>query len=89
MTNIELIKMSAKGQLVVPQDIRGIEGFRPGERFVAMRIKGGVVFKRVDLPNMKAEFEKISQEVVKQFRKQKIKRKDVVEAVKWAKQKSS
>ncbi len=89
MNDIELIKMSAKGQLVVPQDIREIEKFIPGERFVAMRIKGGVVFKRIDLPNMRAEFEKISKEVVKQFRKQKIRRRDVVEAVRWAKQKSS
>lgn len=87
MVEVELIKMSSKGQLVVPQDIREIEKFRAGERFIALRIKDGVVFKRVELPNMKSEFEKISREVMRQFRKQKIKRKDVVEAVRWAKQK--
>jgi bifunctional DNA-binding transcriptional regulator/antitoxin component of YhaV-PrlF toxin-antitoxin module len=83
----ELVKMSPKGQLVVPRGIRAKENFKPSDRFVAFGVKGGVVFKRVNIPNVKAEFESLSKEIAKQFKKQKVREKDVNEAVKWARQK--
>ncbi|MBI2661856.1 AbrB/MazE/SpoVT family DNA-binding domain-containing protein [Candidatus Woesearchaeota archaeon] len=83
----ELVKMSPKGQLVVPQEIREQEGFNPGDRFVPFPVKGGILFKRIKIPNVKAEFETLSKEIEKQFKKQKITSDDVVEAVKWARQK--
>src|SRR3989338_6793448 len=65
----ELVKMSPKGQLVVPQDIRLRENFKPSDRFVAFGVKDGVLFKKIDMPNVKAEFESLSKEIAKQFRK--------------------
>ena len=59
----ELVKMSPKGQLVVPRDIRAKEKFQPSDRFVAFGVKGGVVFKRVNMPDVKAEFESLSRRV--------------------------
>lgn len=38
----DLVKMSPKGQLVVPKDIREKEKFEPTDRFVAVGITGGV-----------------------------------------------
>ncbi|MEK6887721.1 MAG: hypothetical protein AABX14_02120 [Candidatus Aenigmatarchaeota archaeon] len=83
----ELVKMSPKGQLVVPRDIRTKENFKPSDRFVAFGVKGGVLFKRVNIPNVKAEFESLSKEIAKQFKERKVKESDVKEAVKWARQK--
>ena len=83
----EFVKMSPKGQLVVPQDIREAEDFEPGDRFIAMSLKEGVLFKKVEMPNVKAEFKKLSKEIQKQFKKQKVNSKDVSEAVKWARKK--
>ena len=83
----EFVKMSPKGQLVVPQDIREEEDFEPGDRFIAMPVKEGVLFKKVEMPNVKAEFEKLSKEIQAQFKKQKVTSKDVSEAVKWARKK--
>ena len=80
----EFVKMSPKGQLVVPQDIREEEDFEPGDRFIAMPVKEGVLFKKVEMPNAKAEFEKLSKEIQEQFKKQKVNSKDVSGAVKWA-----
>ncbi len=80
----DLVKMSPKGQLVVPQEIREEEGFTAGDRFVPFSVNGGVLFKKVEIPNVKAEFQKLSQEIEKQFRKQKVTPEDVDEAVKWA-----
>ena len=83
----DLVKMSPKGQLVVPREIRAKEDFKPSDRFVAFGVKGGVLFKRVDIPNVKAEFESLSKEIAKQFKERKVKEKDVEEAIKWSRQK--
>lgn len=83
-----LVKMSPKGQLVVPQDIRMEEGFTAGDRFVPFPVKGGILFKKVELPNVTAEFQRLSKEIEKQFKKQKVTPEDVPEAVKWARRKS-
>jgi len=80
----ELVKMSPKGQLVVPRNIRIKESFRPSDRFVAFGVKGGVLFKRVNIPDIKAEFESLSKEIAEQFKSRRVKEKDVKEAVKWA-----
>ena len=84
MDDVELVKMSPKGQLVVPKEIREIEGFKPTDRFIPFHVKGGVLFKRIKMPNVKQEFTALAKEVEKQFRKSKITKKDVDEAVRWA-----
>ena len=82
----ELVKMSPKGQLVVPREIRIKERFQPSDRFVALGVKGGVLFKRVNMPDVKVEFESLSREIAKQFKKKKVKEKDVEEAIRWSRQ---
>lgn len=83
----DIIKMSPKGQLVVPQDIREAEGFMPGDRFIGFQVKEGVLFKRIKIPDVKLEFEKLAKEVEKQFKKQKLEIKDVDDAIRWARKK--
>lgn len=80
----ELVKMSPKGQLVVPEDIRDKEGFEVGDRFMSFPIKGGVLFKKIKIPDKKAEFERLSKEITKQFNREKVNKEDVKEAIKWA-----
>jgi bifunctional DNA-binding transcriptional regulator/antitoxin component of YhaV-PrlF toxin-antitoxin module len=82
----EIVKMSPKGQLVVPQEIRDEEGFEPGDRFIPFPMKNGVLFKRIKIPDVKVEFQKLSKEIEQQFKKLSISEKDVDDAVKWAKQ---
>ncbi len=84
MTEMELVKMSQKGQLVVPKEIRDIEDFKPSDRFVPFHVKGGILFKRMKIPNVKAEFASLAKEIEKQFKNEKIATKDVDGAVKWA-----
>ena len=59
MAQEELVKMSEKGQLVVPRRIREKEGFKGSDRFVAIEVKDGVLFKRVEIPKVKIEFESL------------------------------
>ena len=51
----ELVKMSSKGQLVVPNIIRKREKFKANDRFVAFEIHEGVVFKRIAIPRVKMD----------------------------------
>ena len=84
MVEQELVKMSEKGQLVVPRRIRKKEGFRGSDRFVAIEVKDGVLFKRVEIPDVEIEFEALSRDISSHFKKHKIRQSDVAEAVKWA-----
>ena len=81
----ELVKMSEKGQLVVPRSIREKEGFKGSDRFVALEVKNGVLFKRVDIPEV--EFESLSRDIRSHLRERKVKQEDVAKAIKWARQK--
>jgi bifunctional DNA-binding transcriptional regulator/antitoxin component of YhaV-PrlF toxin-antitoxin module len=56
---MELVKMSRKGQLVVPQDLRKLLGFNEEDLFIAHGAKDYVVFKKVQLPSLKQEFEEL------------------------------
>jgi len=83
----ELVKMSEKGQLVVPRRIREKEGFNSSDRFVAIEVKDGVLFKKVDIPEVKIEFESLSRDIQTHLKGRKVKQEDVTEAVKWAREK--
>ena len=76
--------MSRKGQLVVPNKIRKKEGFKDSDRFVAFEVKGGVLFKKVNIPNVKIEFASLSKDLSTHLKKSGAKQRDIVEAVKWA-----
>jgi bifunctional DNA-binding transcriptional regulator/antitoxin component of YhaV-PrlF toxin-antitoxin module len=80
----ELVKMSDKGQLVVPRRIREKEGFKGSDRFVAIEVKGGVLFKRVEIPEVKLEFESLSRDIQSHLKKRKIKQDEVPRAIGWA-----
>ena len=84
MTETELVKMSAKGQLVVPEGIREQEDFKPGDRFVPLPVKEGVLFKRVTIPDARVNLTQLAKEIEAKFKKAKITGKTVDEAVRWA-----
>ena len=79
-----LVKMSPKGQLVVPQSIREEEDFSPGDRFVAIPLREGVLFKKIEMPKVKVQFEKLSKEIREHFESNQVAPNDVDEAIKWA-----
>lgn len=83
----DLVKMSPKGQLVVPQGIREKEGFAEGDRFIPFPMKDGVLFKKVRIPSALEEFEKLAKEVRKRFKERGVTPQDVEEAIAWARKK--
>lgn len=57
--NMETVKMSKKGQIVVPKSIREALGLSPEDRFVAYGKDDYVVFKKIDFPEFRREFKDI------------------------------
>jgi len=45
--SIEIAKISSKGQIVIPQDIREHKGIKEGERFLVYDIDDNIILKRI------------------------------------------
>ncbi|KXA99105.1 hypothetical protein AKJ42_03720 [candidate division MSBL1 archaeon SCGC-AAA261C02] len=54
------VKMSRKGQLVVPKELREKLGMSPQDEFIAAGERDYIIFKRVNLPRLREEFEELS-----------------------------
>ena len=45
--SIEITKITSKGQVVIPQDIRKEKGLKEGEKFLVYDIDDSIVLKRI------------------------------------------
>jgi bifunctional DNA-binding transcriptional regulator/antitoxin component of YhaV-PrlF toxin-antitoxin module len=86
---MDLVKMSAKGQLVVPQRLRELAGYKEGDRFVAEIVNGNLTFRRVSIEERMAEFEKLTVMMQEHMKKNNLTPADFQEALQWARSKRS
>lgn len=75
--------MSRKGQLVVPKEIREEGGFEESDRFIAMPVEDGVVFKKLDI-DVEQEYEQLSKQVQQRFEENALDKDEAEDAVEWA-----
>ncbi len=81
---VEVTKMTSRGQVVIPQDIRENKGIREGERFLVYDIDDNIVLKRVkNLEKAKNldEFEKVFSSMWKTAKAKGVTQKDVAEEI--------
>ena len=83
MASIATTKMSSKGQVVIPEDVRNALGLETGARFVVMGDGDVVVLKRIDTPT-RHEFRVLTARVRGQARRAGMKRSDIGKAVRSA-----
>ena len=76
-------KMSARGQVVIPEAIREQLGLEPGARFVVVGQDDVIMLKLIKPPSM-AEYQALKQRLQQQARDAGRKRSDVAEAVRRA-----
>ncbi len=81
MSNVATTRMSSKGQVVIPEEIRKELGLEPGEQFVVVGDGDVVLLKRLSAPDMN-DFDALLAEARAQARKAGLKRSDVSAAVK-------
>ena len=80
MTPLATTKMSSKGQIVIPEDIRERLGLKPGARFVVVGQNDVVILKTIAQPSMN-EFDQLISEARKQARKAGVKKRDITSAI--------
>ena len=81
MKNLATTRMSSKGQVVIPEDIRNRLKLRNGSRFVVVGKDDVIILKTIAPPAM-AEFDLLVSEARKQAKKAKLKPTDISGALK-------
>ena len=80
MAPLATTKMSSKGQIVIPEDIRKRLGLKPGAQFVVVGQNDVVILKTITQPSM-AEFDQLISEARKQAKKAGMKKTDIAAAM--------
>jgi len=76
MVELATTKMSSKGQVVIPEEIRKRLGLEAGAQFVVVADKDTVIMKAISPPAME-EFDSLLAEARKQARKAGMKQADI------------
>jgi AbrB family looped-hinge helix DNA binding protein len=76
MAKLSTTKMSSKGQVVIPEEIRDRLGLKAGIQFVVIGEKDVVILKALTAPSMD-EFDDLVKKARKQARKSGMKRSDI------------
>lgn len=80
MAQLATTKMTSKGQVVIPEDIRKRLGLRTGAQFVVVGQKDVVILKTIAQPSM-IEFDQLVSEARKQAKKVGMKKSDIISAI--------
>ena len=81
MKTIATTKMSSKGQVVIPEEVRNALGLKAGSKFVVVGEGDVVILKRITPPSM-SEYDDIIAEARRQARQAGMKRSDIAAAIK-------
>jgi AbrB family looped-hinge helix DNA binding protein len=76
-------KMSSKGQVVIPEEVRNALGLKAGSKFVVVGEGDVVILKRITPPSM-SEYDDLIAEARRQARQAGMKRSDIAAAIKAA-----
>ncbi len=80
MPDLATTKMSSKGQVVIPEEIRKRLKLKAGDQFVVVGEKDVVILKAISPPSME-DFNEIIAEAHRQAKKSGMKRADVAAAI--------
>lgn len=80
MNEISTTRMSSKGQVVIPEEVRKRLGLKTGSQFVVVGDKDTVILKAISPPSM-ADFDDLIKEARRQARKSGMKRAEVEAAI--------
>ena len=81
MANVSTTKMSSKGQVVIPENIRRNLNLKAGAQFIVVGDKDVVILKSITPPSID-EFDEIIAKARKDGKKAGLKKTDIVEAIK-------
>jgi AbrB family looped-hinge helix DNA binding protein len=80
MSSVSTTKMSAKGQVIIPEDIRSACGFGKGAQFIVIADKDSVILKAIQ-PTRIEQFDSVIGRTRELARKAGIKKSDVTASI--------
>ena len=80
MANVSTTKMSSKGQVVIPENIRRNLNLKAGAQFIVIGDKGVVILKSITPPSIE-EFDELIAKARQDRKKAGIKKTDIAEAI--------
>ncbi len=83
----ELVTMGTKGQLVVPKSIRDRLGLKARDRFIVTGGRDFVLFKKIRIPSIKEDFERITKATSKIAEERGITDNDIVKEIRRVREK--
>jgi AbrB family looped-hinge helix DNA binding protein len=83
MAEAATTKLSSKGQVVIPEEIRNRLGLEPGVQFVVVGDRDVVILKVLQAPDI-AEFDELASRARKAAQRAGLKKSDVKDAVRKA-----
>ena len=86
MADISTTKMSSKGQVVIPENIRKRLNLKPGAQFVVVGDKDVVILKNISPPALE-DFDVLISKAREDGKKAGLKKADIAEAIKKARDK--
>ena len=85
MSFVETTKMSSKGQVVIPENIRKRLGLKTGSQFVVVGDKDVVILKSISAPSM-SDFDNLLNKAQEQAKKVGLKESDLKQAIALARE---
>lgn len=83
MENVATARMSTKGQVIIPEEIRDRLGLKAGAQFVVVAEDDIVILKTIKIPSMK-DFDRLIQDARSQAKQAGMKRSDIRKALSLA-----
>lgn len=80
-------RLSSKGQVVIPEEVRKSLGLKEGVQFVVIGRGDAVILKTISEPSVE-QFEELLNEAQKQAKKAGMKKSDIQKAIEKARKKS-
>ncbi|MBL7169973.1 MAG: AbrB/MazE/SpoVT family DNA-binding domain-containing protein [Candidatus Aenigmarchaeota archaeon] len=79
---VEITRISPKGQVVIPSRIRRDLDIEPADKFLVFGEKDIIVFKKIEKPTFEKTFKEISEPLQKVVKRRGFKRKDLDKLIK-------
>jgi len=80
MAPVATTKLSSKGQVVIPEEVRNQLGLKAGDQFVVIGEGDAVILKTITPPSIR-DFDAIIEKARKQARATRMKRSDIGKAI--------
>jgi AbrB family looped-hinge helix DNA binding protein len=78
--NLATTRLSSKGQVVIPEEVRKALGLKEGDQFVVIGKGDAVILKTISEPSLE-DLEELLKEAQKQAKKAGLRKSDIQEAI--------